>query len=221
MLDRVEAGTIETFSTRKLLSHYADVRKRLMQGPRTPTLTLVPPAEPEERSTPDEVPAAQCDEPGEALPAEVLAHVVHVCAGNEGLLDHAMKWLLVFNKLNPGALTIEVVEAEIVRAQEALKNPRRISIDAVVKATAERFGVSRADILSQRRTADVVRPRQVAMYLAKTLTLRSFPEIGRRMGGRDHTTVLHGVRKIEQLAAQSPTLADEIAAIRAGLEAGR
>jgi chromosomal replication initiator protein len=60
------------------------------------------------------------------------------------------------------------------------------------------------------RTANVVRPRQIAMYLAKTLTLRSLPEIGRRFGGRDHTTVLHAVRKIENLVGNDTTTADEV-----------
>jgi chromosomal replication initiator protein len=64
--------------------------------------------------------------------------------------------------------------------------------------------------LSSRRTANVVRPRQIAMYLAKTLTLRSLPEIGRRFGGRDHTTVLHAVRKIETLVGKDTTTADEV-----------
>jgi chromosomal replication initiator protein len=72
------------------------------------------------------------------------------------------------------------------------------------------FNVSRAEILSSRRTANVVRPRQIAMYLAKTLTLRSLPEIGRRFGGRDHTTVLHAVRKIEELASKDRNLAEVI-----------
>jgi chromosomal replication initiator protein len=65
-------------------------------------------------------------------------------------------------------------------------------------------------MLSQRRTANVVRPRQIAMYLAKTLTMRSLPEIGRKFGGRDHTTVLHGVRKIEALVAIDGELDGEI-----------
>src|SRR5262249_39146366 len=78
--------------------------------------------------------------------------------------------------------------------------------------------VSRADLLSSRRTANVVRPRQVAMYLAKTLTLRSLPEIGRRFGGRDHTTVLHAVRKIENLVGNDAMLADEIEVLKRQLQ---
>ena len=72
--------------------------------------------------------------------------------------------------------------------------------------------------LSSRRTANVVRPRQVAMYLAKILTLRSLPEIGRRFGGRDHTTVLHAVRKIETLAGNDSALAEEIEALKRQLQ---
>jgi chromosomal replication initiator protein len=78
--------------------------------------------------------------------------------------------------------------------------------------------VSRADLLSSRRTANVVRPRQIAMYLAKTLTLRSLPEIGRRFGGRDHTTVLHAVRKIEGLVSGDKVLAEEIEVLKRMLQ---
>jgi chromosomal replication initiator protein len=72
--------------------------------------------------------------------------------------------------------------------------------------------------LSSRRTANVVRPRQIAMYLAKTLTLRSLPEIGRRFGGRDHTTVLHAVRKIEGLIGKDNALAAEIESLKSQLQ---
>ena len=78
--------------------------------------------------------------------------------------------------------------------------------------------MSRADILSSRRTAVVVKPRQVAMFLAKTLTMRSLPEIGRRFGGRDHTTVLHAVRKIEALAQTDSALREEIELLKRMLQ---
>jgi chromosomal replication initiator protein len=75
---------------------------------------------------------------------------------------------------------------------------------------ARHFSITRADVLSSRRTAIVVRPRHVAMYLAKSLTSNSLPEIGRRFGGRDHTTVMHAVRKIERTCADDPALRDEL-----------
>jgi chromosomal replication initiator protein len=90
------------------------------------------------------------------------------------------------------------------------QDPKRVKIEDIQRVVARQYNVSRADLLSSRRTANVVRPRQIAMYLAKALTLRSLPEIGRRFGGRDHTTVLHAVRKIETLASNDSALAEEI-----------
>jgi hypothetical protein len=98
--------------------------------------------------------------------------------------------------------------------------PRRPRIEEIQIAVAKHYGVKRLDILSDRRTANVVRPRQMAMYLCKELTMRSLPEIGRRFGGRDHTTVLHAVRKIAHLATLATNyVASDIETIRAELRA--
>ena len=91
-----------------------------------------------------------------------------------------------------------------------VREPKRVKIEDIQKLVANHYQVSRADILSSRRTANVVRPRQIAMYLAKILTLRSLPEIGRRFGGRDHTTVLHAVRKIDSMTASDVALSEEL-----------
>jgi hypothetical protein len=88
-----------------------------------------------------------------------------------------------------------------------------LMIAGIQESVAVHFGITRTDLLSARRTANVVRPRQVAMYLAKTLTLRSLPEIGRSFGGRDHTTVLHAVRKIECLMHKDPGLRELVEGI--------
>jgi chromosomal replication initiator protein len=93
------------------------------------------------------------------------------------------------------------------------QEPKQIRIDDIQRVVARQYNISRADLLSSRRTAEIVRPRQIAMYLAKTLTRRSLPEIGRRFGGRDHTTVLHAVRKIDALAAKDMTLSEEMSDI--------
>jgi chromosomal replication initiator protein len=90
---------------------------------------------------------------------------------------------------------------------------KRITVDDIQKAVSEHFGLKQADLLSERRTRAVARPRQAAMYLAKQLTTRSLPDIGRRFGGRDHTTVLHAVRRIEELRAVDPVLAADIETI--------
>ena len=86
-------------------------------------------------------------------------------------------------------------------------------MDEIQRAVAEHYGLKKEDLLSERRTRSIARPRQAAMYLAKQLTTRSYPDIGRRFGGRDHTTVLHAVRRIEELKAIDPALAQDVEAL--------
>ena len=132
-------------------------------------------------------------------------------------LEGALNRLLAHNKLTGQPVTMEMAEREVrdlIRPQE----PKRVKIEDIQRIVARQYNVSRADLLSSRRTANVVRPRQVAMYLAKTLTLRSLPEIGRRFGGRDHTTVLHAVRKIEGLVGNDSALAEEIEILKRQLQ---
>lgn len=108
-------------------------------------------------------------------------------------------------------LTLDEVQAILrphLRAGE-----KRITIDDIQKATAEHYGMKQADLLSERRNRAIARPRQAAMWLAKQLTTRSLPDIGRRFGGRDHTTVLHAVRRIEALRAEDPALSQDLETI--------
>lgn len=95
---------------------------------------------------------------------------------------------------------------------------KRIRIEDILKFVSRHYNVTRTDILSARRTRTIVRPRQIAMYLAKTMTPRSLPEIGRRFGGRDHTTVLHAVRKIEGERAKDEKLGEELDLLRRMIE---
>jgi len=155
------------------------------------------------------VAAARGLHPGFEVPAPVLAYVAKAITHNGRDLEGAVNRLLAHNTLNGHPVTMEMAERavrDLVRPQE----PKRVKIEDIQRTVARQYNVSRADLLSSRRTANVVRPRQIAMYLAKTLTLRSLPEIGRRFGGRDHTTVLHAVRKIEGLVDSDSTLAEEI-----------
>jgi chromosomal replication initiator protein len=144
--------------------------------------------------------AAACiHHPGFEVPTSVLAFIAKSVTHNGRDLEGAVNRLLAHNKLTGQPVTLEMAEREmrdLIRPAE----PKRVRIEDIQRVVARQYNVSRADLLSSRRTANVVRPRQVAMYLAKILTLRSLPEIGRRFGGRDHTTVLHAVRKIETLA---------------------
>jgi chromosomal replication initiator protein len=141
--------------------------------------------------------------------SEVLAYVAGAVATNGRDLDGAANRLLAHATLTGQPHTVETAEAairDLVRSRE----PKRLKIEDIQKMVATRYNVTRADILSDRRTAAVVRPRQIAMFLSKTLTPRSLPEIGRRFGGRDHTTVLHAVRKIEKELSSDRLLTDEV-----------
>src|SRR6201997_2975278 len=126
------------------------------------------------------------------VPEQVLEYLARTITHNGRDLEGAINRLLAHSKLNAQPVTLEMAEREVrdlIRPQE----PKRVKIEDIQRVVARQYNVSRSDLLSSRRTANVVRPRQVAMYLAKTMTLRSLPEIGRRFGGRDHTTVLHAV----------------------------
>jgi chromosomal replication initiator protein len=153
--------------------------------------------------------AAKASQPGFDVPAPVAAYVARAIETNGRDLDGAVSRLLARVTLTGAALTVEMAE-DAIRDLVRTREPKRVKIEDIQKLVATHYNVSRADILSSRRTATVVRPRQIAMYLSKVLTLRSLPEIGRRFGGRDHTTVLHAVRKIEGLAGKDGSLSEEI-----------
>jgi chromosomal replication initiation ATPase DnaA len=93
----------------------------------------------------------------------------------------------------------------------------QVDMGTIIRVTSTYYGISRNDILSDRRTARLARARQVAYFLCKNLSRRSFPEIGRKFGGRDHTTIIHGVRKIEREIRHDTALAYDVAQIKASL----
>ncbi len=147
--------------------------------------------------------------PGLDIPEPVLEYLAQAVVSNgrdlEGGLNRLVaQWQFTSQPVTPASA--EITLRDLVGARE----PRRVRIEEIQVVVARHYNVSKADLLSSRRTRTIVRPRQIAMYLAKTLTPRSLPEIGRRFGGRDHTTVLHAVRKIEGLIEGDKTLADEI-----------
>jgi chromosomal replication initiator protein len=151
--------------------------------------------------------AAREAQPNFQVSPAVISYVAKTIPTNGRDLEGAVNRLLAHSTLSGAPLNVETAEIairDLVRTHE----PKRVKIDDIQKLVAGHYNISRADILSSRRTANVVRPRQIAMYLSKMLTLRSLPEIGRRFGGRDHTTVLHAVRKVEELSAKDKGLAE-------------
>lgn len=107
----------------------------------------------------------------------------------------------------------------IEEMEELIEIKKAPTVETVQRFICARYGISMLELLSMRRTANIVRPRQIAMYLAKVLTIRSLPEIGRRFNGKDHTTVLHAVRKIGLLMEESAEFAAEIEQLQAQIAA--
>lgn len=156
---------------------------------------------------------AQNTYPGFDVPASVMSFVASNVTHNGRDLEGAFNRLLAQVRLTGQPLTVESAERSI-RDLIRVAEPKRVKIEDIQRVVAKHFNVSRADILSARRTAGVVRPRQIAMYLSKSLTLRSLPEIGRRFGGRDHTTVLHAVRKIDEMYESDKVFSEEVELIK-------
>jgi chromosomal replication initiator protein len=155
--------------------------------------------------------------PGVHFPSAVIDFIAHSVVSHGRDLDGAVNRLVAANQLTSEAITVQMAErtlADLMRVREI----RRVRIEDILKLVSKHFKVPRNDLLSSRRSREVVRPRQIAMYLAKSLTSRSLPEIGRRFGGRDHTTVLHSVRKVEQLMKDDGDLQQEIELLKRMLE---
>lgn len=147
--------------------------------------------------------------PGFSVPECVLAYVSQAIDASARELDGAITRLAAHNQFTSAVLTVELAE-QILRDLVRHREPKRVKIEEIQRVVAKHYQVSRNDMLSQRRTKNVVMPRQIAMYLSKVLTPRSLPDIGRRFAGRDHTTVLHAVRKIDGLVKTDALLAQDV-----------
>ena len=123
-------------------------------------------------------------------------------------LEGALNTLVA--RTGEGVARVGLDEAQAILRPHLRGGEKRITIDEIQKATAEHYAMKQADLISERRNRAIARPRQAAMWLAKQLTTRSLPDIGRRFGNRDHTTVLHAVRRIEELKAGDPQLARDL-----------
>ncbi|WP_417462373.1 chromosomal replication initiator protein DnaA [Kordiimonas sp.] len=142
------------------------------------------------------------------VPAEVLEFLARRITSNVRELEGALNRVLAYATLVGRPITMDMtrdVLQDLIRA-----NDRKLTIDEIQRAVADYFNLRLAEMLSERRARTIARPRQIAMYLSKQLTSRSLPEIGRRFGGRDHTTVMHAVRKIEDLRRDDSQLDEDI-----------
>jgi chromosomal replication initiator protein len=136
---------------------------------------------------------------------------------NVRVLEGALTRLFAFASLIGRHITLEVAQdclADVLRASE-----RKITVEEIQRKVSEHYNIRLSDMIGPKRLRTYARPRQIAMFLSKQLTSRSLPEIGRRFGGRDHTTVMHGVRRIEELRAQDGQIAEDLEILRRALEA--
>jgi chromosomal replication initiator protein len=145
--------------------------------------------------------------PAEARP-EVLQFLADRFSDSVRELEGALNTLVA--RVGPQLAQLSLDEAQAILRPHLSAPERKVTVDHIQKAVAEHFGLTQADLLSERRARAVARPRQAAMWIAKQITTRSLPDIGRRFGGRDHTTVLHAVRRIEALKAEDPSLARDL-----------
>jgi chromosomal replication initiator protein len=153
---------------------------------------------------------------GAKLPDKVIEFLAHKINSNVRELEGALNRIVAQSTLVGDTITLEATQ-EILR--DLLRaNDRQITIEEIQKRVAEHFNVRLVDMHSARRARAVARPRQVAMYLSKQLTARSLPEIGRKFGGRDHTTVMHAVKKIEELRTADSSFHEDVELLRRMLE---
>ena len=141
---------------------------------------------------------------------EILTLVAERITGGGRELEGALNKLVAYQQFNKSLITVDLASM-VLRDVAGSADTSRIKIEDILKVVSRHFNVGRNDLLSPRRAREVVMPRQIGMYLAKKLTARSLPEIGRRFGGRDHSTVLHAVRKIDEQMKGDEKLARELA----------
>jgi chromosomal replication initiator protein len=159
---------------------------------------------------------SKAEQSGLQIPTKVMEFLAHKITSNVRELEGALNRIAAHVQLVGRDITLESVQEvlhDLLRSNE-----RRVTIDDIQRKVAEHFNIKLGEMTSDRRARAVARPRQVAMYLAKLLTTRSLPQIGRKFGGRDHTTVMHAVRKIEELMRTDPSLAEDVELLRRMLQ---
>jgi chromosomal replication initiator protein len=156
------------------------------------------------------------DNPGLTVEPKVLEFVAHRVNANARVLEGALNRLVAHATLVGRPVTLDMAHdalGDLVRAFD-----RRLTIDEIQRKVAEHYNIRLSDMLSPRRARAIARPRQIAMYLCKELTDKSLPDIGRKFGGRDHTTIMHGIKRVAQLSDEDASLREDVSVLRRSLE---
>ncbi len=150
------------------------------------------------------------------IPQQVIAFLAHKITANIRELEGALNRIVAHATLVGCPVNLETTQTVL---QDLLRtSDRRVTIEEIQKQVANHYNIKVSDMHSPRRARMVARPRQIAMFLSKQLTSRSLPDIGRKFGGRDHTTVMHAVRKVEELITQDPEFSEDLELLRKMLE---
>lgn len=154
--------------------------------------------------------------PGLSIATGVLEFLAHRISTNVRVLEGALTRLFAFASLVGREITLELTQdclSDVLKASD-----RKVTVEEIQRKVSEHYNIRLSEMIGPKRVRNYARPRQIAMYLAKQMTSRSLPEIGRRFGGRDHTTVMHGVRRIEELKITDSQIADDLELLRRALE---
>ncbi len=160
--------------------------------------------------------AVRAETPGLDIDEEVLGFVAKRVSSNMRVIEGALNRLVAHASLFGRRVDCDVAEQllqDLLRAYD-----RRITIEEIQRGVAEHYAIKLSDLLSPRRARSVARPRQIAMFLAKDLTDKSLPEIGRKFGNRDHTTIMHGVKRVTQLCKEDPSIREDVEMLRRRLQ---
>lgn len=155
--------------------------------------------------------------PGLAIAPGVLEFLAHRISTNVRVLEGALVRLFAMASLVGREITMDMTQdclADVLRVSE-----RKVTVEEIQRRVSEHYNIRLSELIGPTRVRNVARPRQIAMYLSKSLTSRSLPEIGRRFGGRDHTTIMHGVKRIEDLRGRDSQVAEDLELLRRALEA--
>jgi len=155
--------------------------------------------------------------PSLSIAPGVLEFLAHRITSNVRILEGALTRLFAFASLVGREITLELTQdclSDVLKASD-----RKVTVEEIQRKVSEHYNIRLSDMIGPKRVRSYARPRQIAMYLAKQMTSRSLPEIGRRFGGRDHTTVMHGVKRVEELMTLDSQIADDIELLRRALEA--
>ena len=157
------------------------------------------------------------DMPKVQIESGVLEFLAQRISSNVRVLEGALTRLFAYADLTGKPVSLEMAYdslADILRVSKT-----KVNLDHIIKKTAQAYDLRVSDMIGKRRTRNIAHPRQIAMYMAKTLTTKSLPDIGQAFGGRDHTTVIHAVRKVEDLVKHDSAIAEEVETLRRQLEA--